>query len=239
MERFELLCDQGDWNKCRADPFAACYYMKSRKVSMKIMLIARSFLSLIAASLIAAAVYDSSNRKDFMLYYTHWSLITLVSMFVAGSVVCLLGIGRRYSTPNYVPRHVRLFNILYNVACTTTILSTIVYFIMTFTYSATVKRPVNHVIHSVNSLLVVIEMLANAVPVRLVDVYQPMLFTLTYGTFGIVYHHYTGNFIYNSLAKESQDEILKLALSFLILMFAVYMLIYVISFIKNKMLKVQ
>ncbi|QEI03436.1 hypothetical protein [Spodoptera cosmioides nucleopolyhedrovirus] len=244
--RFELISDddQIGWNKCRFDKFGACCYLNKRSSSMKVMIASRLCSIMVTAILISAALYDAADLDDFMLYYSHWSLAALMLMYMAGSITTLMAMHRTYysstisgGTTNYLPVYTKIFYVLYNVACTANILSTIVYFITTFTYASAKKRPINHVVHSVNTLLVVVEVMANAVPMRLFHVCQPMLFTIAYGIFAFVYHYCTGRVIYRYLEWENQREISKLCVSFMILMFAIYMVLYVISFIKNKMLK--
>ncbi|QNV47792.1 hypothetical protein [Alphabaculovirus altersperidaniae] len=236
MERFELIPDQVSWNKCRFDKLGACCHVYSRNLSMKIMLTLRLCSTLVIAMLIAAALYEAADLKDFMLYYSHWSLVVLLMMTIAGSATSLMAIRQTYGNTNHVPAYATMFHVLYNVAGTANILATIVYFIITFTYSSQ-KKPVNHVVHSVNTLVIVIEVMANAVPMKLFNVCQPMLYTITYGAFAFVYHHCTGRVIYKCLEWEDQREISKLCVSFAILMFVVYMVLYLISFIKNKMLQ--
>ncbi|ACI47410.1 unknown [Spodoptera litura nucleopolyhedrovirus II] len=237
MERFDLITDPIGWNESRFDKFAACYYVPHRSRSMKTMLTLRLCSVLATSILIAAALYDAADLNDFMLYYSHWSLVALMIMSMMGSITSLMAMHQTYSNTNYVPPYTTLFYLLYNITCTANILSTIVYFITTFTYSAAIKKPVNHVVHSFNTLLVLVEVMANAVPMRLFHVCQPMLFTLAYGIFAFVYHYYTGRVIYRYLEWENQKEISKLCISFSILMFVVYMVLYVISFIKNKMIR--
>lgn len=230
--------DQIGWNKCRFDKFGACYYVNGRSASLKAMMVLRLSSVLATAIIISAALYDAADLNDFMLYYSHWSLATLMLMYMTGSITTLMAMFQTYtSSTNYVPFYTKIFYALYNVACTANILSTIVYFITTFTYAAATKRPINHVTHSLNTVLVLVEVMTNAVPMRLFHIYQPMVFTMAYGAFAFVYHYYTGRVIYRYLQWEDQREISKLCISFFILMFAIYMVLYVISFIKNKMLK--
>nr|AFH58988.1 hypothetical protein Sf38 [Spodoptera frugiperda multiple nucleopolyhedrovirus] len=237
MERFELISDQLSWNKCFADKFAACYYIDPRRASMKTMALFRLASFFIAAALIVAAIYEASNRNDFMLYYTHWSLLALMIMCFSGSLTSIFIMQQTYGNIIYIPKHAVVFRTLYNIACTANIVSTIGYFVITFTYPNATKKVINHVIYSANTLLVLMEVIVNAVPMRLFHVYQPLLYTLAYATFAYLYHHYTGRAIYKCLEWEDQRELTKLTIGFIILMFVVYMFLYVISFIKNKMLK--
>ncbi|AAF33570.1 ORF40 [Spodoptera exigua multiple nucleopolyhedrovirus] len=238
-QRFNLTCDeQNGWYERVFEKFGACYYVEKRSTSLKVMIVLRLCSILATAVIIAAALYDAADLNDFMLYYSHWSLATLMLMYVTGSITTLMAMFQTYTgSTNYVPFYTKIFDVLYNIACTANILSTIVYFITTFTYAAATKKPINHVVHSLNTLLVLVEVMANAVPMRLFRVYQPMLFTIAYGAFAIIYHYYTGTVIYKYLQWEDQREISKLCISAMILMFAIYMILYVISFIKNKMLK--
>ncbi|AYN44991.1 se31 [Alphabaculovirus alterspexiguae] len=235
MERFELIGDLITWNQCRVDKFAACYFRASRSESMKIMLISRLVSATITATLIAVAIFDAVNLRDFALYYTHWSLATLLIMFTCGAITSLVVAQQFYNNLYHIPGYVVLHRILYNIACTTNILSSIGYFIVIYTYGNGAK-PVNYVIHTLNSLLVIVEITLNAIPMKLFHVFQPLAYTLFYGIFIATYHYFTGETVYKCLKWHDQQDMSKLCIAFLTLMFVIYIVLYTISFIKNKCL---
>ncbi|QAT90322.1 hypothetical protein KM622_gp036 [Spodoptera exempta nucleopolyhedrovirus] len=236
MERFELIGDLVSWNKCRVDKFAACYFRSLRSESMKIMLVSRSISAFVTVILIAVAMYDAISLRDFALYYTHWSLATLLIMFTSAAITSLVVAQQFYNNLYYIPGYVLFHRVMYNVACTANILSTVGYFIIIATYGNGTK-PVNYIIHTLNTLLVMIEVALNAVPMKLFHVCQPLMYTLLYGVFIATYHHFTGETVYKCLKWQDQQEMSKLCIAFLTLMFVIYMVLYTVSFIKNKCLK--
>ncbi|AIZ48598.1 asb040 [Agrotis segetum nucleopolyhedrovirus B] len=238
MEQFELVLNENDfgdnWNKCRVDKFAACHFVLLRSASIKLMLISRLASVLITAILIVAALYNASNLSDFMLYYSHWSLLLLMCMFMSASTTSLLVDGLERNNRYHIPSYVILHRVLYNVACPANILSSIVYAIITFTYVSSTKSSINHVVHSINSLLVIMEVTLNAIPLRLHHVYQPLLYTLSYAAFSATYRYYTGRDIYRCLQWDDQQEMSKMCIGFMVLLFVVYIVLYMVSFIKMK-----
>ncbi|ACI28748.1 agip46 [Agrotis ipsilon multiple nucleopolyhedrovirus] len=241
MEQFKLVVDKneigdgdGSWNKCRVDKFAACYFVLFRSASIKIMLIARLGSVIISAILIAAALYNATNLNDFMLYYSHWSLVLLMCMFMSASTTSLMVDRLERNNRYHIPSYVVLHRVLYNVACPANLLSSIVYAIITFTYANTTRTNINHVVHSVNSLLVIMEVTLNAIPLRLHHVYQPLLYTLSYAAFSAAYRYYTGRDIYKCLQWDDQQEMSKMCIGFMVILFVVYIVLYMVSFIKRK-----
>lgn len=237
-EQFALIINnQAEWNKCRVDKFAACYYVPLRKLSMKIMLVIRLGCALITTILLAGALYNAVSIKDFMLYYSHWSLLMLLFMFVSATATTLLVARLERTNRYYVPCYVVCHRLLYNVAGTANLVSSAVYVIILFLYKDSVRNPVNHVVHSFNSLLVIIEFAMNAIPMRLAHIYQPLLYTLGYCAFAAAYHYTTGEKIYKCLPWDSQQEMAKICLALMLILFVIYMLLYTIGFIKNKCLR--
>jgi hypothetical protein len=197
------------------------------------MLTLRLGMALLTTILVAFAIYYAPNHRDFWLYYSHWSLMLLLVMFVWGSAVSLTLNGKRPNDdrPTW---YARLYGVLVRVTCTANLLSTAIYFIITFSFANSTKRPVNHIVHTANSLAVLVEVVAGAVPIRLVQVYQPLLYTLAYGAFAALYHHYTSEAIYKCLHWDNQIEMSRYCTGIISLMFAMYMLMYTIRFIKFK-----
>ncbi|AIE47766.1 hypothetical protein pesp035 [Peridroma alphabaculovirus] len=235
MEQFKLLSVQHEvlWKNNRGDHFGACQYIAMRKASMAIMLTVRLGSAFIVSLLLAFGLYAAPDRRDYWIYYSHWSLVLLLFMFLLGantSLRCLLHQGNAYD----IGCGARWQWLLFNVACTANIVSSIVYFVITFTYKGARKNEVNHVVHTFNSLLVVVELINTAVPVRLHHVYQPLAYTVGYGLFAAVYHYFTGHPIYQCLRWGDAEEMAKVSISFMVLLFIVYMLIYTSSFVKRK-----
>lgn len=197
------------------------------------MLTLRLGMALATTILIVFAIYYAPNYRDFWLYYSHWSLVLLLIMFLWGSAVSLILNGKRPSDDRPV-WYARLYGVLVRVACTANLLSTAIYFIITFSFANSTQRPVNHVVHTANSLAVLVEIVAGAVPIRLGQVFQPLLYTLAYGVFAAIYHHYTGEPIYKCLHWDNQIEMSRFCTGVMSLMLAVYMIIYIIRFVKFK-----
>ncbi len=88
-----------------------------------------------------------------------------------------------------------------------------------------------------NSMLVIVELCVSLVPVRLRDVYQTVVFTISYGCFLVTYHWCTGEKVYNFLNWTNKYEMLNLCACALILLLSIYVLLYTIQFVKVKFFK--
>ncbi|ABI35777.1 hypothetical protein [Ectropis obliqua nucleopolyhedrovirus] len=91
---------------------------------------------------------------------------------------------------------------------------------------------INFYAHSVNFIIVLVELILSAIPVRLTNIYQPLGFTIVYA---LVYLYYTrlNNIILYSFITNDRELIL-LALTFAILLCTYYFITYIISFAKYK-----
>nr|QNH90695.1 maco-B 47 [Mamestra configurata nucleopolyhedrovirus B] len=219
------------WRSTRENHYVACSCIELLPPSMKVMLTLRMGMAVLTTILIAFAIYYAPNQVHFWLYFSHWSLLLLLVMFLWGSAITLRV---TQSEDDDVAWCYRVYGVLFRVACAANILSSIIYFCITFSYVDSVKRPVNHVIHTVNSLAALAEMFANAVPVRLIQVYQPVLFTVSYGIFLATFHFVTGEAVYKCLNWNDPKDMSRLCTGIMTLMFGIYFLMYIIYFCKIK-----
>ncbi|AUV65283.1 hypothetical protein [Alphabaculovirus myunipunctae] len=231
--------DGSDWSF--TNRYGACVCVSGRrKQSFAVMATMRIASSLIVAILIASSVYIAPDKNEYWIYFTHWSLMLLFLFFVDGAAVSLKLLSlssNKSTTPSSLRCAVALQRVLFNVACTANVMSTIVYFIMTFGYEDGLRNPVNHVVHSVNSLLVFFEVATNAIDVRLYEVYQPIVYTFVYGTFAILYHHLTDVSIYKCFDWNAPtNRLFHLCFAFEIFTIFVYIVIYIVYYVKLSIL---
>lgn len=232
MSAFDVAYDHPFlWRATRENHYVACSCIKLLPPSIKVMLTLRMGMAVITTILIASAIYYAPNQMHFWLYFSHWSLFLLLVMFLWGSAITLR---TTQTEDNGVAWCYRVYGVLFRVACAANILSSIIYFYITFSYADSVKRPVNHVIHTVNSLAALAEMFANAVPVRLIQVYQPVVFTLAYGVFLATFHFVTGEAVYKCLDWNDPKDMSRLCTGIMTLMFSIYFLMFIIYFLKLK-----
>ncbi|WBB27198.1 hypothetical protein [Mythimna sequax nucleopolyhedrovirus] len=219
------------WRSTRENHYVACSCIELLPPSMKVMLTLRMGMAVITTIIIVTAIYYAPNQMHFWVYYSHWSLLLLLVMFLWGSAMTLRA---TQSTANGVAWCYRVYGVLFRVACVANLLSSIIYFCVTFMYADSVKRSVNHVIHTMNSLAALAEMFTNAVPVRLFQVYQPVLYTVAYGIFLAIFHFVTGETVYKCLKWDDAKDMSRFCTGIMTLMFGIYFLMYVIYFCKLK-----
>ncbi|AAY84059.1 ORF-128 peptide [Chrysodeixis chalcites nucleopolyhedrovirus] len=188
--------------------------------------------------LIASGYYVAIDKAEFFLYYSHWSMISLLVMFVVGTMTTFIG---RFTEAEYsyrLPWYVNVQWFLFNVACSSNLLTSTIYFIVTvvYKYHNNISSPVNNVIHFCNSLVVLFEVCISSVPVRLKHVYQPLLFTLFYGFFLVFYNYYTGNPVYRFLDWSDGQEMFKLSSCCILLLLTIYVMLYTVHVVKEKVI---
>nr|QBI90344.1 hypothetical protein [Trichoplusia ni single nucleopolyhedrovirus] len=224
------------WGGDITDRFSSCCLVSPRESSQLIMLTTRTASTLIMSLLIASAYYVAINKAEFFLYYSHWSMISLFMMFVAGAVTSYNGRFAEYH--HKLPWYVNVQWLLFNVACSSNLVTTTIYFIVTaiYKYHNNISSPVNNVIHLCNSLVVLLEVCVSSVPVRLKHVYQPLLFTFLYGFFLVWYKYYTRDPVYKFLDWSNGLEMFKLSSCCIILLLTFYVVLYTVHVIKEKII---
>ncbi|CAB3241031.1 unnamed protein product [Arctia plantaginis] len=146
-------------------------------------------LTIVLSSLITYIV--KGKFRFWFIYLTHWGLTSILlatSFAVAVSArIYLRGpISGEYNLPWYV----KIFWVLCNIATPFAFLITVFYW--TVLYSAGMEEEVNHTldvaVHGINSIIMFLLLLSSSLPVRLLHIYQPLLFGITYMLFGLFYH---------------------------------------------------
>ncbi|AOL56842.1 hypothetical protein [Chrysodeixis includens nucleopolyhedrovirus] len=226
------------WGGDITDQFSSCCLVSPREASQLIMLTTRIASTLIMSLLIASAYYVATNKAEFFLYYSHWSMISLFVMFFAGAVTSFFGRFEKNNGNDRLPWYVNIQWLFFNVACSSNLLTSAIYFIviMVYKYHNNISSPVNNVIHFCNSLLVLFEVCVSSVPVRLKHVYQPLLFTLFYGFFLACYNYYTGDPVYRFLDWSNGREMFKLSSCCVLLLLTFYVILYTVHVVKEKVI---
>jgi hypothetical protein len=216
------------------DTYGACNFITLRTTSLLMMLIVRAACALTVVMLIGAALIVAPDLTDFWLYYSHWSLLLLLAMFVISANSSWILVSRQIKNQYPPPVYIRLQRVLFNVACAVNLTSTVAYFIVTFADSHSRREPVNHLVHSINTFLVLVEVCGNMIRLQWTDMFQPLIFTAFYSLFVTVYYRVTGEPVYKYLQWNNHYEMFKTVTGFTILLFFMYMLIIGIQFVKHK-----
>ncbi|CAK1602286.1 unnamed protein product [Parnassius mnemosyne] len=150
------------------------------------------FLASLGIVLTSMVMYGQGGKLKFwFIYLTHWgiTLNTLATGFsVAVSVRCYLygPIGADFGLPWYV----KSYWVLYNSAVPMAFLITVFYW--TVLYEAGFEEEMNHGVdvgvHGLNSVVMFLLLASSSHPSRLLHVYQPFIFGLTYGFFSAMYY---------------------------------------------------
>ncbi|CAG4977818.1 unnamed protein product [Parnassius apollo] len=137
-------------------------------------------------------MYGRSGMLElWFIYLTHWgiTLNTFATGFsVAISARCYFygPIGADFSLPWYV----KTYWVLYNSAVPIAFLITVFYW--TILYEAGFEEEMNYgldvAVHGLNSIVMFLLLAFSSHPSRLLHVYQPFIFGLTYGFFSAIYY---------------------------------------------------
>ncbi|QEI03694.1 hypothetical protein [Rachiplusia nu nucleopolyhedrovirus] len=245
-ESIDVYCEQKqpltkeiNWGGDITDAFSTSYLISPRQASISIMLTTRIASLVITGLLTTSAYYVAADKIDYFLYYSHWSLFLLFSYFTIASITSLIYRLREADYHYTLPWFVQLQWILYNVVCSSNLLTSSIYYIVMLVYknNNNLTSPVNNVIHLFNSMLVIVEVFVSSIPVRLRDAYQSVVYTLFYGCFLATYHWKTGEIVYKFLNWSNQHEMLKLCACSMILLITIYVVLYTIHVIKVKFIK--
>lgn len=195
------------------DSFAAFYFVKHRKCAISLILAARAIAFTATLGLLAALLHVSRDSTDFMLYYSHWAFVALATMYAAATTTSIAAYknSQKYNlktatiddrnVANLPPIKIRVQWVAFNVACSSNLMASVAY------WASVNARPdmlradwraatITSTAHFINSMLVMQEIIMCAIPVRLVDIYQPFIFTSCYGLFYCCYHYITDKNIY-------------------------------------------
>lgn len=129
----------------------------------------------------------------FFLYMTHWGLTLILVESLFGVVVTIMKhCGTLPDATFGLPWYVKTYWVLYNITIPVAFLITIFYWGVLKTSGRMVNYAPNPVLdvmlHGVNSLVMLVELVASAHPSRLVHIMQPLYFALAYLLFSVGYY---------------------------------------------------
>ncbi|XP_060805443.1 protein rolling stone-like isoform X1 [Amyelois transitella] len=133
----------------------------------------------------------------WFLYYAHWNflLIVLTSFFssiVSAYVYFKRPIDATFGLPWYVKTYWLLYNVTIPVAF---LISTFYWGLLKSSGKMSYYTPhpvLDMMLHGVNSVVMLVELVLSAHPSRLVHIFQPLLFALAYLGFNLTYYYAGG-----------------------------------------------
>ncbi|KAJ0182364.1 hypothetical protein K1T71_001733 [Dendrolimus kikuchii] len=150
------------------------------------------FLGSVGIVLSSMIIYILNGKFAFwFIYLTHWGLTVIVlatgfSTLISARCYFYGPISAEFKLPWYVKTYWVLFNISVPLAFLITI------FYWTLLYEAGIEEELNHgldvAVHGLNSVVMFLLLASASQPTRLVHVYHPLVFSLVYVIFGIIYH---------------------------------------------------
>ncbi|XP_045538093.1 protein rolling stone isoform X2 [Papilio machaon] len=146
--------------------------------------------SLITITWSTAAFWGTTDK--YMLYMTHWGLLLILVESLFGVIVALKEDGYVPDKKAEFPWYVKVYWVLYNITIPVAFLITVFYWSILNTAIKKVNYAPNPtldvMLHGVNSLVMLTELILSAHPSRLRHVMQPLYFGIVYLIFTIVYY---------------------------------------------------
>lgn len=259
INNHHLIKEERIWWYCYLDRFSVHFFTAERHKSIRTMLIWRGVMLILSAAIVCATFEIAIDKREYFLYYSHWSFIMLIMMFATGFVASLVAYMNKnkyeltatattnannakvrylqnYNKYVRLPWYVHLQWIFFNIACSVNLLTTIAYFIIIMTYNRCAERipivyEINVFAHTFNSVLVLSELIMSGVPIRLHYIYQPMIFTSMYGVMSYLYSYYTDVVIYK-MYNFNLNEVPIVGFLFMVMLATLYIITYAIDYIK-------
>ncbi|KAJ2948091.1 hypothetical protein O0L34_g9888 [Tuta absoluta] len=212
------------------------------------LLIVRSVAFVLALTIMTWAICEGCNWF-WLAFLTNWGLMLVTSMFLSGIVVSTMAFMKKIPDEGDLPWYVSMYWFLHNVAVGMSLLITLLYWVLLFHPEMIHLEGIRLFIldlmtHGVNSILVMVELLASRTPVRLLHIWQPLGVGIWYGLFTLIFFCAGGTdalgnpFIYEILdwRRPGQSSII-VALSAVALII-LYCLTYGIAYGRDKLTKV-
>lgn len=176
----------------RATEFYLSSWQTTRSVVPLLIWRALLFLASLGIVLSSAIIYMvNGNFGYWYIYLTHWGLITiLLATGFATLVSARCYLYGPISTEFRLPWYVKTYWTLCNIAVPIAFMISLFYW--TVLYEAGIEEELNHAldmsVHGLNSLVMLLLLMSSAHPVRLLHIYQPVLFGIVYLLFSVIYH---------------------------------------------------
>ncbi|UJZ89065.1 hypothetical protein QKV36_gp117 [Erannis ankeraria nucleopolyhedrovirus] len=238
-----------------SERFSICWFERNRQKSMKIMITIRSICFLLSLIILGTTFLTAIHKGEYFLYYTNWALAVMAAMYATALTNTIVAYNHRKFTNVYslnyqsigiieeykhLPWYMKLQWMLFNMAICVNLLTT-----MTFLFSINIflscspnndNVVINILSHTINSVLVIIELVCTGVPVSFVFMFVPCAFNCVYAILYTTYKHVTGKKIYKFI---TDDQEIVLALVLTIHMTLLYVVTYIVHYCKCKSRKIK
>ncbi|CAH0695396.1 unnamed protein product [Spodoptera exigua] len=188
------------WRMCLLEhPSPANFYVscwQSNRSAAPLLLL-RSFLFLFSTCVVLASIavpltLNSLHFGHWFIYLTHWGFLLIVLTTGFGTAVSAYAFYKKPIDATFgLPWYVKTYWILYNITIPVSFLITVFYWGILKTSANTVNFASNPVLdimlHGVNSVVMLVELVCSAHPSRLMHVMQPLYFAGAYMLFSVTY----------------------------------------------------
>ncbi|ADB84378.1 hypothetical protein [Apocheima cinerarium nucleopolyhedrovirus] len=237
--------------------FSICWFEPNRQKSMKAMITIRFICFLLSLTMIGTTFLTALHKGEYFLYYSNWALIVMAAMFATALINTIVAHKQRKSTNVYslncqsigiieeykhLPWYIKLQWMLFNMAICVNLLTTMTFLFSMNVYLNSIKNLGNSVItinilsHTINSVLVIIELICAGIPVSFVFMFVPCVFNCVYAILYTTYKHVVGKKIYKFITS---DQEIVLAVVLTIHMMLLYVVMYTIHYCKCKCRKIK
>lgn len=191
---------------------------------------------LMAVGMFAFGIISSvaAHKRNRMI-----QLATTDAIFESDTINCndhlVLSPSAIVTKPNWLNYVQWTFN---NVAISSNLLASVVYLMVLGKDSSMGSNKnfttivITSTAHIISLLAVIGELVMGAVPVRLIDIYQPLTFNVVYGIFYLAYRNTTNREIYSYITNA--NEMVLMATILMLLQIILYCLIFCVNYIKCK-----
>ncbi|KAI5644971.1 hypothetical protein NE865_02945 [Phthorimaea operculella] len=155
------------------------------------LLVVRSIAFVLALTIMTWALLEGFNWY-WLVFLTNWGLMLVTAMFLSGIVVSAMALAKKIPDDGELPWYVSVYWLLHNVAIGLSFLITLLYWLLlyspdTIDFIGTRLFVLDLMTHGVNSVLVLVELLASRTPMRLLHMWQPLGVGIWYGVFTGIY----------------------------------------------------
>nr|XP_011443096.2 protein rolling stone-like [Crassostrea gigas] len=192
------------------------YFVTAQCFSPTLFCVWTGFWALFHMTVICLQFYfiDDHPNPKWLSFLTNWGY-TLLALSAVWDCVCTLYVNTTRKdlladdASSNLSWYLKIQWILCNVSTVTAVVITLLFYSLLtpdFTASSTLK-------HAINSVYAVLSLTVSAKPVRLLHVYQAVLFSVVYSVFSLVYQKAGGGAIYTVLDWDKMPNTVLLSLA--------------------------
>ncbi|KOB74293.1 Uncharacterized protein OBRU01_09365 [Operophtera brumata] len=196
-----FIVKQCVWRMCLLEhPLPSNFYVSSwqtNRSSLPLLLL-RSFLFLFSTCVLLASVtlpLTTDVRFGFwFIYLSNWGLLLIVLTMAFSTSVCGYVYFKRPIDATFgLPWYVKTYWVLYNITIPVAFLITVFYWgVLKTSTSVHVNYAPNPIldvmVHGINSVVMLVELICSAHPSRLLHIMQPLYFAAAYMLFSVIYY---------------------------------------------------